>query len=81
MSDIEHFEFDRVELFRSYPSIKQHILFYSNGVAIWHGLPDMRHPVQVYQSCLWQIICHFEFDQVEIFQSSTLIETTQFVSW
>ena len=26
-----------------YPSLKLHILFYSNDLAIWHGLPDIRH--------------------------------------
>ena len=24
-----------------YPYLKPHILFYSYGLAIWHGLPDM----------------------------------------
>ena len=31
------------KFFRAYPSLKPHILFYSNGLAIWHGLPDIRH--------------------------------------
>ena len=30
------FEFDRVEFFWSYCSLKSHILFYSNGLAITH---------------------------------------------
>ena len=43
-----HFEFYRVEIFQAiYPSLKQHILFYSNGLAIWHGLPDIRHIIKV----------------------------------
>ena len=36
-----HFEFDRVEIFRAYPSLKPHILFYSKDLAIWHGFPDI----------------------------------------
>ena len=26
-----------------YPSLKPHILFYSNGLAIWHSFPDITH--------------------------------------
>ena len=29
-----------MEFFRAYPYSKPHILFYSNSLAIWHGLPD-----------------------------------------
>ena len=31
--------------FREYPSLKHHILFYSNGLAtcIWHSFPDISH--------------------------------------
>ena len=36
-----HFEFDHVEIFQAI--LKPHILSWSNGQAIWHGLPDMRH--------------------------------------
>ena len=25
------------------PCLKPHILFHSNGLAIWHGFPDIRH--------------------------------------
>ena len=32
-----------VEIFRAYPYLKPHILFYSNGLAIWHVLPNIRH--------------------------------------
>ena len=28
---------------RAYPSLKPQILFYINGLAIWHGLPDIKH--------------------------------------
>ena len=31
-----------LKLFRVYPSLKLHILFYSNGLDFWHGLPDIR---------------------------------------
>ena len=27
-----------LNIFREYPSQKLHILFYSNGLAIWHGI-------------------------------------------
>ena len=33
----------KVTVFRVYPSLKPHILFYSNGLDIWHCLPDIRH--------------------------------------
>ena len=29
--------------FRAYSSLKPQTLFYSNGPAIWHGFPDIRH--------------------------------------
>ena len=38
----EH-EFDRVDIFRVYPSLKPHILFYSDVLTICHGFPDIRH--------------------------------------
>ena len=31
-----------LKIFRAYPYLKQHILF-SNGLAILHSLPDMKH--------------------------------------
>ena len=37
------FNLNKLVFFRSYLSIKQHILFYSNGQAIWHGLTDIRY--------------------------------------
>ena len=33
----------KLKIFRAYPYLKQHILFCSNGLAIWHGLSDIRH--------------------------------------
>ena len=38
-----------------------HIMFYSNGVAIWHGFPDITH-----------IKVNNEFDGVEIFRAYPL---------
>ena len=32
--------------FKMHPPLKSHILFYSNGLAIQHGLPDIR-PIEV----------------------------------
>ena len=40
---VGHFEFDQVVFFRAYPHPKLHILFFSDGLAIWHGLPDNRN--------------------------------------
>ena len=36
---------NELTFFTAFPSLKQHILLYSNGlhVAIWLGLPDIRH--------------------------------------
>ena len=57
----------RIELkfYRSYPSLKPHVLFYSNVLAIRHALP-------AYPS-------HFEFDRVESFQGISLPATAHFV--
>ena len=51
-----------------YPYLKPHILFYSNGLAIWHSLPD---------------ITHINFDNgfksaILIFQCISLPETAHF---
>ena len=43
MSIVGHFEFDRVETFSVHPPLRTHILFYSNGLAIYHGLPNICH--------------------------------------
>ena len=48
--------------------MEQHILFYSNIVAIWHGFPDINHIKVIY----WTQVGHFEFDQVEIFHGISL---------
>ena len=32
-----------LKIFRAYPYLNSYILFYSKGLAIWHGLPDIRH--------------------------------------
>ena len=33
----------KLKIFRAYPYLKPHISFCSNGLAIWHGLSDIRH--------------------------------------
>ena len=38
-----YFKLDKLNIFRSYPYVKPHILFCSNGLAIWHGLSDIKH--------------------------------------
>ena len=43
---VGHFEFDRLKNFKVHPPPETHILFYSNGLAFWHGLPDIR-PIEV----------------------------------
>ena len=41
---VGHFKYFQVEKnSRAYPYLKLHILFHSNGLAIWHGFPDIRH--------------------------------------
>ena len=35
--------FIELKFYRAYSSMKPHILFYRNGLAIWHGFPDITH--------------------------------------
>ena len=35
--------FFMLKFFMVYPYLELHILFYSNGLAIWSGFPDIRH--------------------------------------
>ena len=37
------FNFIRLKFFMVYPYLELHILFYSNGLAIWSGFPDITH--------------------------------------
>ena len=37
------FNFIMLKFFRVYPYLELHILFYSNGLAIWSGFPDITH--------------------------------------
>ena len=43
-----------LKFFMAYPYLELHILFYSNGLAIWSGFPDITHIKKK-----WQIISHF----------------------
>ena len=43
MPIVGHFEFNRVKKFPGASSPENHILFYSNGLAIYHGLPNIGH--------------------------------------
>ena len=66
-----HFQFNRFEIFQGISHLKPHILFScSDGLALWHGLSDITHI---------KTQGHFEFAQVEIFQSISLPKTTHFV--
>ena len=40
---VGHFEFEKVEIFQGISLHGNAHLFHSNGLAIWHGLPDIRH--------------------------------------
>ena len=40
MADSRHFAFDQDDIFRPYFSLKPHILFHINGLAISQGLPN-----------------------------------------
>ena len=79
MPIVGHFEFFGIKISRVHPPPKTHILFYSNGLAnglaIWHGLPNMGH-VKVKK---WPMGGHFKFDRVEIFQDAFSPETSHFV--
>ena len=69
--------------FRTYHSLKPHILFYSNGLAIWHNCPDITH-MKVNNGCQsdifnfirlsqqWRGVSHFEIDGVEILHCISL---------
>ena len=45
---VDHFEFDRFEIFQGISQLKSHILLYGDGLAIWHGLPDIRHILKLF---------------------------------
>ena len=42
-SIVGYFEFDQVEIWQAISPLKPHILCYSNGLAIWHCLEDIRY--------------------------------------
>ena len=46
-------------------NLKPHILFHSNGVAIWHGLPDITY-INANSCCQTE---NFKFDEVEFFRA------------
>ena len=43
-----------------HPPLKPHILFHSNGLAIWHALPDIR-PIEVNNGRLLVILNSIKF--------------------
>ena len=62
-------------MFRVHPPPKTHILFYSNGLAIKHGLPNIGY-VKMNNG---RKSGHFEFDQVNFFQDASSSEISHFV--
>ena len=58
-----------------HPLLKSHILLYSNGLAIQHGLPNIGH-VKMNNGRKGG---HFQFDQVNIFQGASSSEISDFV--
>ena len=40
---VGHFNFIMLKFFMVDPYLELHILFYSNGQAIWSGFPDITH--------------------------------------
>ena len=55
----------------AYHSLKPHILFYGNFLAILYGLPDIRHTtVASIMAAFWP----FEFDWITIVQGISLTE-------
>ena len=59
-----------------HPQLKSHISFYSNRLAILHGLPNIIH-VKVNNGLT--LGGHFEFDQVKIFQDASSAEISHFI--
>ena len=55
--------------------MKPHIFFFNNGLAIWHGFPDITH-IKVNNCCKSTIL---NLILVEIFQGMSLSEITHFV--
>ena len=62
------------DIFREYPSLKPHILFYSNGLAI-----DTVFPIPPILKSIMASGRLFEFDRVDILQRISLTETAHFV--
>ena len=58
-----------LKLFIVYPYLELHILFYSNGLAIWSGFPDITHIKK-----LWPIIGHHDLVSVRILPNFELIQ-------
>ena len=58
-----------------HPLLKSHILFYSNGLAIQYGLPNISH-VKMNNGRKGG---HFKFDQVNFFQDASSSEISHFV--
>ena len=67
------FNLIKLEFVRLNLSMKSHILFHTNGLAIWHGFPDIMH-VKVNND-------HFLFHRFEIFQSISPREIAHFFLW
>ena len=57
---VGQFEFFHVEIFMAYPYLEQHIMFYSNGLAIWSGFPDITHIKWRYDLVSVRILPNFE---------------------
>ena len=53
----------KLTFFRVHPPMKSLILFYSNGLVIWHSFPDIMH-MEVNNG---DKSGHFEFDQIKVF--------------
>ena len=51
-----------------HPLLKPHILFHSDGLPIWHGLPE-----------IWTYRNNFKFALIEQIQGASFPETLQFV--
>ena len=69
------FNLIKFKFLRAYPYLEQHILFYSNGLAIGSGFPDITHM----KKKQWAIIGHFgrhDLVSVRIFPNFKLILTT-----
>ena len=56
-----------------YPYLELHILFYSNGLAIWSGSPDITHIKKIMSDNILSAMTWFLSESCQISNSSELL--------